>query len=873
MRHFSAEFSLMVRQPGLSLRKPVRVRVRFGYNRSVSERYIGPYRIEEEIGSGGMGAVYKAWDTRLERWVAIKAILSSRELSTERLERFRREARSNARINHPAIAQVYDIITEDGRDHIVMELIEGSTLEQLLKSGPLTPKRAVFIAQQITEGLGAAHAHGLIHRDLKAANVMVTTNNRAKILDFGLAKVVETDPGTLDLTEEGMVIGTCRAMSPEQAEGQRLDHRSDLFALGSLFFRMVTGQHPFAAATAVATMHRVVYEEPSPARSLNPDVPVELSDFIARLLRKKKAERPKDAHEVGAELLKLSAMWAGPTLTAGIPALSSASDARLQRRNRLLWSASGIIILALAMAVVSQWWLHRPRNSTVVAVLKPEVSSTTEAVSLARDTVRGALLNGVASLGGLVVLDPSEVDSLDGTAAEIAGAVSAQEIIVSHIEGCNPLCKIQLRRLDVSGQVAPASVKSFDVLADDLLLIDEATTANLLGIYRDHAPRRGFKTTEADPEDFAEFIRVKQEWSSPSLGVTKKDLLEEMVAIRRRSPRFLAAHLEEANAARHLFERSRSTEYLEQARGAIERALHLAPRDARVLAKAVDVSRVAGDFDEAERLLDQLATLEPSDIGIISGRARLAQDRGDSATAVALFETAVRMRPSWPSLRDLAMAEMLSGQMEPAKTHLREALTLAPGNRSLMSKLGQFELVSGNFERAGQIYSELAESAQGEIYFSNLGLALMMQRRFPEAVGALNKALDLTNSHPAILVNLGDCFTLSGDDEKGREYYELALDAVNAPTNTEGIDAPSVRVRAQCLAHLGQPKKAVRVVQQALRMGPDDPQAHFAAAIVYAVAGDRNAALVHKEKSTELGMAPAWLDLPWFEWLAADEPD
>ncbi len=831
----------------------------------MTKEYVGPYRLDELIGSGGMGTVFKAWDSRLERWVAVKRILPSRELSADRLERFRREARSNAGINHHAVAQVFDIISEGDRDHIIMELVEGTTLHEILEGGPLTPERTVFLGHQISEGLSAAHALGLIHRDLKAANVMVTKQYRAKILDFGLAKIIEPSPDAPELTEEGMVIGTCRAMSPEQAEGKKLDHRSDLFALGSLLFQMVTGTHPFAGNTPIATLRRIVYEEAPLTSTLNPDVPVQLSNLIARLLSKSIDDRPTDANEVAEELMSLSAIWTGATLAQEAAAYSSATVARFEKKQRTLWLSGGVIIVALIVAVASQWWTHRPVESTAVAVLKPEVIGTSESLSLSRDTLRGALLNGIASLDGLVVLDPKEVDSLEGSTVDIARAVSAQELVLSQIEGCDPLCKVQIRRLDASGQVFPGSVKNFDVLAEDLYLIATATTSNLLAIYNDRKQRQGFAKTEVDPEDFAAFIKVKQAWLSPEPGVIKQNILGEIVAIRRRSPRFLEAHLEEANAARYLFERTRSAEYLEQARDAIERALDLAPADTRSLAMAIDVAIATSDFEEAEKRLDELSALEPSDIRVISSRARLAMAQGDSATAISLFETAVRMRPSHRNFRHLALAEMRSGQMEKAKGHLREGLDLAPDNQFLKSKLGQFELVSGNFESARKIYSELAGYEEGEIYFSNLGLSLMMLRRFPEAIDALNKARDITNNHPSILLNLGDCFTLSGDKEKGREYYNLVLVAVDSDANMEGIDMLSARV--QCLAHLGQPKEAIRVVQHELQLGPDNPQAHFDAAIVYAITGDRNAALVHKEKSIELGMAPAWLDLPWFDWL------
>ncbi len=180
--------------------------------------------------------VYLAFDERLERRVAIKSIHPGKELSEARRERLLREARSAARLSHPSIAQVYDILSRDGRDYIVMEYIEGRSLSALLMDGPLEVSRAVDLGRQIAEGLAAAHGMGIIHRDLKAENILVTSADVVKILDFGLAKNVDPEREETSLTQDGVVMGTSRAMSPEQATGGRLDPRSDLFSLGSLLY-------------------------------------------------------------------------------------------------------------------------------------------------------------------------------------------------------------------------------------------------------------------------------------------------------------------------------------------------------------------------------------------------------------------------------------------------------------------------------------------------------------------------------------------------------------------------------------------------------------------------------------------------------------
>jgi len=313
---------------------------------------IGPYRVEGQLGSGGMGRVYRAWDDRLQRWVAIKCIHPEGEISAEHRERLRREARAVAGLNHPAVAQVYDILTEGDRDFVVMECVEGRALTSLLAEGSLDTARTVTIARQVASGLQAAHDRGVVHRDLKAENIMITADGDAKILDFGLAKRLERDASEESLTEEGMVMGTTRAMSPEQAEGDELDHRSDLFSLGSLLYEMVTGRHPFQASSPLETMQRVVRHHPTPVRRLDPHIPLELELLIERLLEKDREQRPESARQVAEALAALAQRLAS---SSGQRAALEEITSQARRRRRWHWQwllIAALALLGLVMAAV-----------------------------------------------------------------------------------------------------------------------------------------------------------------------------------------------------------------------------------------------------------------------------------------------------------------------------------------------------------------------------------------------------------------------------------------------------------------------------------------------------------------------------------------
>ena len=272
---------------------------------------IGPYRIVEKLGSGGMGEVFKARDDRLGRWVAIKRIRPGKDGGDETRERFQREARATAQLNHPAIVHVYDIFRDGESDCIVMEYVEGPTLQTLVQEKPLDPMRAAALGRQIAEGLSEAHSKGILHRDLKTENVIVTPDGHAKILDFGLAKPLIDDGLDAGLTGKGQLVGTSRAMSPEYVGGDEVDERADLFALGVLLYEVVTCHSPFKALNALATLKQVIVHHQRPAIERNPEVSQELSDLIDRLLEKMPADRPQTAREVAEELGQMSGQMSG----------------------------------------------------------------------------------------------------------------------------------------------------------------------------------------------------------------------------------------------------------------------------------------------------------------------------------------------------------------------------------------------------------------------------------------------------------------------------------------------------------------------------------------------------------------------------------
>jgi serine/threonine protein kinase/class 3 adenylate cyclase len=272
----------------------------------------GSYKIESKIGEGGMGVVYRALDTELDRPVAIKMMLAEGDESDESVARFMREAKAASRLQHPAIMTIYQFGVQENTRYLVMEFIEGKTLKRIINNQPVPINQLCDIAVQVADGLAIAHEKGVIHRDMKAENVMVTTRGHAKILDFGLAKVNEealpSDQTVTDVykTQAGTVLGTISHMSPEQAMGHEVDGKADVFSFGVVLYEMATGFSPFMGPTPQATLARLLNQAPKPVNELNPSTPPMLEQLINRCLEKDPLRRPS-AKEVTMEIKRIQA--------------------------------------------------------------------------------------------------------------------------------------------------------------------------------------------------------------------------------------------------------------------------------------------------------------------------------------------------------------------------------------------------------------------------------------------------------------------------------------------------------------------------------------------------------------------------------------
>jgi serine/threonine protein kinase/tetratricopeptide (TPR) repeat protein len=856
--------------------------------------YIGPYCIVGILARGGMGEVYLARDDRLNRSVAIKRIRQDLDNPTLR-QRLLQEARAVGGLHHPAIVLVYDLLEHEGDDCIVMEHVEGPTVAEALKTGPLEPGPAVRLAETVASGLAAAHEAGFIHRDLKAENVKVTPSGDAKILDFGLAKPLGTAPDDPSLTAAGHVVGTCRSMSPEQASGAEVDERSDLFSLGVLLYEMLAGISPFQSSSAPATLHKVIYERPPCLDTLRPGLPPRLVALLYRLLAKEPADRPQSAVEVVRELQEIAASlslsgdldpeqtvsalptdtirrWGGdptpprPTLQA-VPAPPPERPPRRGRRRRLEIAILLSLPLLLGVAILLHW-LIRPRPLRIV-VPSPEISGDPQ-LQLLASSVQNACEDHLFSLG-IPVIDHRQLNGLPDSSqiSQVALEAAADEVLVIDARRSdNSSARVELRCIrGKDGQVlwledlqAPLERQDFLSLKVDALL-----RKHLSG--RPPGPR---VPAHVEAGDLAAFYLIQRQFEQGK--ISPESALPQLQAIIARSRHFLDAQLLAADLATDLFQsRHEKTDY-DRALNLIEQAEKLASEDPRPLESLFRLQMANVRFDEAAKTLSNLEDLRPGDPENLTLRADLEKAQGQYGKALADQQGAVEALPSWQNILKLAQLEGQNGRIAEARSHLNNILEDSPGNLWAQQRLGELEIEFGDPERAEAIYQKLisrsSDPASTFSYLANLGVARVLLSRYSDAVAALNEALKIDPDNVSATLNLADAKLGLGQTNDAQALYSKILQQLerNAPSGHTAYE----HIEAQCLAHLGKTHEAREIIQRALGRNADNMDILQSAVLVYALAGDRDAALETIQIALGKQLASRWFKTPSYSPLFGD---
>lgn len=856
---------------------------------------IGPYRILERLGSGGMGEVFLAYDERLDRRVAIKRIRLEAGGSSQRRERFRREARMAARLSHPAIVQVHDILEENGADYIVMEYVEGTSLREIVDRGPLPARRVVELACELADGLDAAHRAGIVHRDLKTENVLITPSGRPKIADFGIAKrLLAEEEEEESLTADHTVLGTCRVMSPEQARGEPVDHRTDLFALGVLLYEALTAESPFQAENSLATLNRVIHHRQTPVRDLAPATPQDLSDLVDRLLEKEPLLRPGSAGQVRRELDRLALTTPEPTgtetiLEIPVPSTSASPAATpevspvqriggtkwlpdsaltgVDRRRRLAWGLLALVLLAAGLGIWGYLASRPPPPPLYVAVLKPEIGegAANGEVKLVASGVRVALLQGLVSLEGVSPQTFEEVDAASGPPRQVARAVAADELIGTHLDCRTEVCRVSLSRgRGADGRALWAD--SFDVPTDDPTVAAGVVRSHLQQAYSDHAIRKGMPALRMTRGGYEEFLRLRARFESREASL--EEILKGLEDLRKASPGFLEAELLEAEVLRYHFWTSRDPADLRRGLELIQEVRKAAPGDPRPLLIQIDLALFGNDLKLATKALGELEPLIPGDARLLERQARILSAQGKTPEALETLRAAVRLQPSSKRLHNLALMEFQKGQVAAARKTLDLLLARSPDHYDGLSLLATLEMLNGDLNRAISLYRDLVRRTPRLTELTNLGLSYFFAGRYAEAAEIYRHALAQAPRQPGYTLTLADAELMLGHKEEAAALYRQAVKLVDEDPG--GGEPTLLTNKAQALAHLGQGRQAAAAAQEAVRLAPDDGPVRFEAALVYALLGENSSALANAERAVQLGMGERWFSLPWFAPLKSD---
>ncbi|MFZ5785985.1 MAG: protein kinase domain-containing protein [Acidobacteriota bacterium] len=831
---------------------------------------IGRYTIVRPLGSGGMGEVYEGFDEQLRRPVAIKGLHHDRA-TVEQRERLLREALSAAALSHPAVAHVYEIVSQDGRDWLVMEHVSGASLAQHLVSGPFHPGEVARIGEAVASALADAHRHGIIHRDVKPENVMLTPDGHVKVLDFGLAKWTGMRAeGGDTLTRDGLVVGTTKAMSPEQALGKPLDHRSDIFSLGSLLYELACGKPAFRGETPMETMVKVSRVEFEPLASVAPALPGALAEVIERCMKLSPAKRYQSAQAV-ADALRPVSRGTALTLEAHVPAGLTG----LARRVRRHWRAAAIaapLVAALAGLAVVKGWFSSERP-LVVAVL-PVTATGGGETGLASAAVADAIAGQLTRVAGIAVIAGREVRSVAGadrSAKDIARELGADELVeatVTHVDPAGPT-RVSLSRVDgETGRVSWS--QQLDVGSADLLVLEDRISTALADGFAGFRVAAGGRPREVSEESLRDYLEVRSRMdggrSSPTYA-EERALLERAV---RGSPRFLEAILALADLHRYFFtttlrgqDRARAEELIAQART-------IAPREPAVVLSEVEFLLAIGKSDEAAGLSRSLTRERPGDAKAWAAYGRALSGGAEHGAAEKALRRAIALQPSWANYYDLADVLRAEGDLPGARAALAELLERAPENAHGLSKLAEIALQAGEFAAAEPVLRTLIAVRGSGLDLSNLGTCLLYLGRADEAVPTFERASRESPDDLLIRASLGDALLWSGRRDEALEHYAAALIMAEAQAAEGEAIAYVQATRAVCLAHLGRGTEAVIAVTDALREAPDDSYTVFVAALVAAVAGDETAALAWTRKAVELHAPKAWFSGPEFAGLRGD---
>jgi tetratricopeptide (TPR) repeat protein len=847
---------------------------------------VSHYRILERLGGGGMGVVYRAEDTRLKRTVALKFLSPELTKDDRAKQRFINEARAASQLDHPNICTIHEIEeTDDGQLFLVLSCYDGETVRERLERGPMPVDEAIGFAVHVAKGLSKAHEKGIIHRDIKPANIFLTDDGRAKILDFGLAKLA----GQTRLTRAGGTMGTVAYMSPEQAHGDEVGPQSDLWSLGVVLYEALSGVAPFPGDRPESVLYSVVHEEPPELRSLRQDVPAALEAIISKCLDKDPSERFASADELVSALESVR-----DGRSSGSSLIDVGSTTMIEREpRRRAGLGAGIAVLVLAFAglfgtpggrqLVGRLFggARLPELRQIAVLPFVAAGETDEAFARGLSYYLGSRLGALESLDDRFrVIPADEVLKFNVRNPEQARGVSGATLaLLGTVERQESKLAVAFELVDTATSRRLASWEDRDDLANIASFQDDpvAQVARRLGLEPPMRSRGGIvEGGTTVPGAFESYV-TGLGWLHVDTSDTTGHLTEAIANLEGAVSRDPSFALARADLARAHWEAYLASKDPEEATLAGKSARLATDLDDSLPAAHVVTGLVAGHegrYDDAVKQFRLALEAEPTNVDARRQLADTAMTAGDYELTEVTYREAVddRQEHWWPHFA-LGWFYYARGRYDDALRVLSEAAALAPGNPDVYTMIGLVYRAQDRLDEAWAMMEKSAEVAPSPLAYSNLGTLYFERARYADAARMYEKALDLDNSGYVTWGNLASAYDIiPNSEDRATECYAKALDLAREELKLRSDNPVLLSLAASYTAELGDTLDAMSYIERAVALEVNDEEVEFRIGIAYEALGRRVEALDWIEKALMNGCSRELVEsAPSLRELCSDE--